>query len=770
MKWVSCVILVLFYIVHLLSASTEQERYWYPEYKERAEKARNVWRERLVHSTLKDAAGIYHNKTKGREKGHEKTVFTTVVSYNEKLYYKLYFHNLLCYMREHDIDIVVYFLHYNMNNSDSEIKTLTDMGIKILPYPEELFWTLMYSKSNEIRTGPNRVDFQSDVPSFKSHGALVMLVPVLEVLLLGYNAIFFDIDIALMVDPVPFLTRGSSDFVFSVEMRACPDFYTPTYLNASELHAKPPIKPRFNSMEETNWHSLEPNTGTMLVRSTEAAIGFYTEWLLRIVKVNEGNDQKVMRRDPETAHYSRDCLYGENSDEIESMKYHFRRNKYNSGHPPPEQTARRALRSKRKPKLEVPILPSLPSQLGQPPPLSPPKQSAHAGHVHSGHHAPRHQRNIVALRARWASNYTTLVEDVIRGDFQKPIKFCFLSELLFQNGQTAFNCAVKPMFKDSYNLEIYKKGLKSPYETGSTNMILQEDIANSTSNARFPVTVHANFCDKKTHELSVRGLWLVQTDSTDAPFNATTCRAYDPWQTHAGRFNWSDEVAQIKHNRQYMVETFVVPGGLIQSVNGMEVYYVNEHKQKQLFPDGDTFVAKMGHDKWGAVRYLPQVLMDAVPTGPPFPSVKELVQPPAPEAPATPAVTATGTVSTSNATTPLVAVSILDQAAVNVTPPSVFPPARVVRVDGKHFFDAPPVAADVPVVHKAQEHLHKQIVPGMLVRTPDSQMVYYIDRHLFRRKVPSMQVFHRLFGTRHYDIVTLPEKAVSKLRAGEPLL
>ena len=56
------------------------------------------------------------------------------------------------------------------------------------------------------------------------------------------------------------------------------------------------------------------------------------------------------------------------------------------------------------------------------------------------------------------------------------------------------------------------------------------------------------------------------------------------------------------------------------------------------------------------------------------------------------------------------------------------------------------------------------------MRSPGSHVVYYIDKHLFRRKVPNMQAFHRLFGRRDYDIVTLPEPVVNHLRVGEPLL
>ena len=40
-----------------------------------------------------------------------------------------------------------------------------------------------------------------------------MLVPALEALMLGYNGSYFDVDMGLVQNPIPYLTRGDADFV-----------------------------------------------------------------------------------------------------------------------------------------------------------------------------------------------------------------------------------------------------------------------------------------------------------------------------------------------------------------------------------------------------------------------------------------------------------------------------------------------------------------------------------------------------------------------------
>jgi hypothetical protein len=511
------------------------------------------------------------------------------------------------------------------------------------------------------------------VPSFASHGALVMLVPVLEVLLHGYNCIFFDVDIAMVLDPVPFLTRGQADFVSSVEMRSCPDTYTPTYLDPSAAGHK--HHKTVNSMDGINWYTIEPNTGIMSVRATEAGIGFYTKWLLRIIDVNELNDQKAMLREPHFAQHSMECVYGH------AHSHHANPVHSGAGH------------------------------------------IAHHGnlrHVHPNDR-PDAQRS-ADLRAKWAKDYHSLVADVQAERYQQPAKFCFVSELLFQNGQTAFTCGAKPSYRDAWVLEMYRQGLQSHTEDNALHRNARQVPFDTVNTPRFVVAVHANYCDRKTHELAVRGLWLVQNDSTEINFSAATCRAYDPYQTYYASHNWTDENRIINKKLKYMTDTFVQPGKLIQSKNGREVYYIDERRYRQLIPDGDTFIAKMGENKWGDVRFLPQPLVDAVPLGDPIPSVQKAAP-----------------------------------VAASQPPPRVATAATVSSVD---------LAAErAAVVRKAEQ----MILPGMVVRSMSSPAIYYIDKNRQKRRVKNMALFARLFG-RMSTVVTIQDAVLETLPLGEPLL
>ena len=110
-------------------------------------------------------------------------------------------------------------------------------------------------------------------PSFEHHGALVMLVPVLEVLSLGYDAIFFDVDISLLRDPIPFMVRGHVDVVMSPEIRVC--HYPSRY----------PL---------LDWTTIQPNTGIMYIRHNAYTLNFYQDWMKEIVNNNVMNDQRVI--------------------------------------------------------------------------------------------------------------------------------------------------------------------------------------------------------------------------------------------------------------------------------------------------------------------------------------------------------------------------------------------------------------------------------------------------------------------------------------------
>jgi hypothetical protein len=150
-----------------------------------------------VKKVLHDASGVYRNKTQGLRLGLSKTILLTTIAYNSGsiAHYKKYFQNFLCFVKHYEYDIVIYFVQHEIEDFDEEVKELTNMGLKVLTYPDYLFWRLIKSKNSSIKQGKHHSDYNGTIPSFKSFGSLVMLVPVLEVLNLGYNAIFLDVDL-----------------------------------------------------------------------------------------------------------------------------------------------------------------------------------------------------------------------------------------------------------------------------------------------------------------------------------------------------------------------------------------------------------------------------------------------------------------------------------------------------------------------------------------------------------------------------------------------
>jgi hypothetical protein len=424
-----------------------------------------------------------------------------------------------------------------------------------------------------------KADYQSAVPSFASHGALVMLVPVLEVLLRGYNCIFFDVDIALVLDPVPFLTRGQSDFVTSIESRSCLEAYAPTRLNLTAPAAAPLLHRQHHTPaprpvpDSIDWYAVEPNSGIMSVRATEAGIGFYTKWLLRVISQNDMNDQKSFLPEPQSALHSSDCMYAD----------------LHHGHARQDQKTTRSR-----------------SKAPQRPRFTSLKERVEA------------QRS-AQRRGTWAQNYTTLVNDVRFDRFQQPARFCFLSEILFQNGQTAFTCAEKQVFKESWTLEMARHGLHGPAETGVVFRNESRYASRHAAHARFVVTLHANYCNAKDERLAAHGVWLLKNTTTaDSAFTADMCRAYDPYETYYATRNWAEEARVITNKRNYIYETQVQPGKFVQSIHGHQVYLINALRQRQLIPDDDTFNAKFGEQRRAEVRFLPRGIVDAIPLGEPI--------------------------------------------------------------------------------------------------------------------------------------------------------
>ena len=369
------------------------------------DKASNATRIEHVQRTLAAAAGVYNDKVRGSNAGLAKTVFMTVVAFKHEKksigHYQVYFRNFVCFAKHYDIDLVVYILHHQLPDVESEIRSLEQLGIRVLTYPDELFWSVVMTKSSLVMAGKTFAEYRGDSPSFVGYGALAMLVPQLEALTMGYNVIYFDVDIGLVQDPVPYLMRGDADFVVSIEQRACPEEY-----------------PTSRQLKE-NWEQMEPNTGVMLVRATPQGVGMYRNWLKRIVKTNVMNDQIVFDRDNRP--------------------------------------------------IQIDI-----------------KDDG---------------------RLVWAeTNFTSSFTPNCNWDYKNPAPtprvtpdaatYCFLSEMVFQNGMISFQCSSKRSTRDDWHIEMVRQ--VEPVQVNGTGPWL-----------RLPVAVHANYCNAKTHELNTRGLWLL---------------------------------------------------------------------------------------------------------------------------------------------------------------------------------------------------------------------------------------------------------------------
>ena len=476
------------------------------------DRAHNETRDQMVLTTLREASGVYNDKERGRKYGLSKTVFITVIAYNsrEKIHhYKVYFRNFLCFTKHYGIDLIVYILHHHLPDVEKEIRSLEELGVRVLTYPDERFWSTVHQKRTPIKFGPRFADYDSEIPNFQSHGALVMVVPQLEILELGYSVIYFDVDIGLVQDPVPYITRGDADFTLSIEQRDCPDTYPST------------------SKMETNWGIIEPNTGVMHIRATSQGIAMYRKWLYDIVSTNVRNDQMVFYRD------------------------------------------------------ERPV------QIGK----------SHGNN----------NNNITATftsSCNWDyKNYTPTVRVT-------PLAgtYCFLSEMLFQNGMNAFQCSSKASYRDNWHEEMVRH--------------VDETVVEGTSLMnRLPVIVHANYCNGKTHELAVRGLWLYNSSNHDvrnsSPLTAkqTECQIYKMSDVYFAKKNYTTEMATVDHNRRTILKASLISGSLVKRLASDEVFIISSELLRRLIPDGKTFL-RMGFE-WENVRVIPAAVLYSIPLGKP---------------------------------------------------------------------------------------------------------------------------------------------------------
>lgn len=246
-------------------------------------KAQSLQTERVtaVRQTLSEAAGVYKEKSKGKGNGLERTVLTTVISHPKASHwYRVYFRNFLCYAEHYGYDVVVYVMRNNDHQTEEEFRShiaeIASLGVKAVPYPEELFWRLVYGRTHDLRVGKRHASYKGSRPDFRAFGSLPMLVPMYEIIAFGYNMIYLDVDLGLVLDPIPHMVLGDGDFVTSVETRDCADH------------------PHHATVTEMNWDGVESNTGVSLIRSTPQSKATFVKWMELMVDENYINDQRIL--------------------------------------------------------------------------------------------------------------------------------------------------------------------------------------------------------------------------------------------------------------------------------------------------------------------------------------------------------------------------------------------------------------------------------------------------------------------------------------------
>jgi hypothetical protein len=167
----------------------------------------------------------------------------------------------------------------------------------------ELFWTTLGTTHNMY---PLDLGTRGDHPDFGEHGNLLKIIPVKEILMLGFNVIYFDLDVAMLMDPVPYMLASQADFSASIEYRLCASLQTLFSSNYPDI----------------DWTKVEPNAGAMLFRSTANGVKFLDAWINLTIQKKLYHLQRSYRLF-HNAQFLKSCPYlGPNTTAISTTKGH----------------------------------------------------------------------------------------------------------------------------------------------------------------------------------------------------------------------------------------------------------------------------------------------------------------------------------------------------------------------------------------------------------------------------------------------------------------
>ena len=230
----------------------------------------------------------------------------------------------------------------------------------------------------------------------------------------------------------------------------------------------------------------------------------------------------------------------------------------------------------------------------------------------------------------FTSTFTPSCNWGYQGNFSTPTvrasptagTYCFLSEMMFQNGMNSFHCSLKNIHRDDWYVEMVRQ---------------VPEIEVDGKVFRLPVIVHANYCNAKTHELTIRGLWLYDenlvngsngtflessSNSSIVPVKISTgrshlnCKAYNVSNVYFATKNFTMELENINSHRLDILKTVLISGVLVKSFSASEVYAISSRLDRQLIPDGDTF-HQMGYE-WDNVTTIPAAVLYMIPEGADF--------------------------------------------------------------------------------------------------------------------------------------------------------
>jgi hypothetical protein len=180
-------------------------------------------------------------------------------------------YNFLCFMQKLNFKVLLYHASENLT-----LKYHFDHATT-LTFPAAKIWSTYSHKKMMYKTRDQWVGYKDELV-IQNHGTGLKLFLLSEVLEYDYNAIFFDLDIGFVSDPMPHLWQGlaeTPDVITSLEPLTCA-------AQANNPEADIKVNGRASYM---------PNSGTLMIRSTPAGKSFLTAWINATVEGNWFNEQ-----------------------------------------------------------------------------------------------------------------------------------------------------------------------------------------------------------------------------------------------------------------------------------------------------------------------------------------------------------------------------------------------------------------------------------------------------------------------------------------------